>query len=271
MESLKGKIKGWLPESALNGLRNIQDGIRRFPQDVEAYLHPLRQDTMRRLRYFHSRYEGKRCFIVGNGPSLNRTDLTKLRDEYTFGMNRIFLMFEELGFATTFFVSMNDLVIEQSVNDIRNLEIPKFVNWRARKWLEPQDNLYYLYATYAGPIFAKDARHRLWEGATVTYVSLQLAYFFGFSEVILIGVDHSFATKGEPNATIVSEGDDPNHFHPKYFGKGFRWQLPDLETSEFAYSMAKQAYEKAGRRVLDATVGGKLNIFPKVDYESLFK
>ena len=178
MGSFKEKIKGWLPESALNGLRNIQDGIRRFPQDVEAYLHPLRQDTMRRLRSFHNRYEGKRCFIVGNGPSLNHTDLTKLRDEYTFGMNRIFLMFEELGFATTFFVSMNDLVIEQSVNDIRNLEMPKFVNWRARKWLEPQDNLYYLYATYAGPIFAKDARHRLWEGATVTYVSLQLAYFF---------------------------------------------------------------------------------------------
>jgi hypothetical protein len=34
--------------------------------------------------------------------------------------------------------------------------------------------------------------------------------------------------------------------------------------------MARQAYEKAGRQVLDATVGGKLTIFPKVDYDSLF-
>jgi hypothetical protein len=34
--------------------------------------------------------------------------------------------------------------------------------------------------------------------------------------------------------------------------------------------MARKAYEKAGRQVLDATVGGKLTIFPKVDYTSLF-
>ena len=34
--------------------------------------------------------------------------------------------------------------------------------------------------------------------------------------------------------------------------------------------MARQAYEAAGRRVLDATVGGKLLVFPKVEYESLF-
>jgi len=73
-----------------------------------------------------------------------------------------------------------------------------------------------------------------------------------------------------PNTTGQAEGDDPNHFSAAYFGKGFRWQLPDLETSEMGYRMARQAYEKAGRRVLDATIGGKLDIFEKVDYLSLF-
>jgi hypothetical protein len=34
--------------------------------------------------------------------------------------------------------------------------------------------------------------------------------------------------------------------------------------------MAKDAYENAGRKVLDATVGGKLEVFKKIDYESLF-
>ena len=38
-----------------------------------------------------------------------------------------------------------------------------------------------------------------------------------------------------------------------------------------AYTMARQAYERAGREVIDATVGGKLTVFPKVDYNSLFK
>jgi hypothetical protein len=86
----------------------------------------------------------------------------------------------------------------------------------------------------------------------------------------LIGVDHNFVTQGTPNATVVSAGDDPNHFSPGYFGKGFRWQLPDLEGSERAYRLARDAYAQAGRRMLDATVGGKLTIFPKVDYRALF-
>ncbi|MBN2147597.1 MAG: hypothetical protein JW726_09420, partial [Anaerolineales bacterium] len=98
----------------------------------------------------------------------------------------------------------------------------------------------------------------------------QLAYYMGFQEAILVGVDHNFQTKGPANQAIVSDGDDPNHFAPNYFGKGFKWQLPDLEGSERAYHLARQAYEGSGRRILDATVGGKLTIFPKVDYQSLF-
>jgi len=270
MKKIKTRLKSWLPEPALNLFRNVRDGMKRFPEDIEAYKNPVRRDSMRRIKEYRNRFHGERCFVIGNGPSLNRTDLSKLRNEFTFGMNRIFLMFEELGFSTSFFVSINDLVIEQSAQEIQNLEIPKFVSWRSKTWLKPQDDLFFLYTTYAGPKFARNATRRLWEGATVTYVSLQLAYFFGFSEVILIGVDHNFATKGAPNTTITSKGDDPNHFHPKYFGKGFRWQLPDLETSEIAYTMARNAFESTGRRVVDATVGGKLTIFPKVDYESLF-
>jgi hypothetical protein len=92
----------------------------------------------------------------------------------------------------------------------------------------------------------------------------------GFDEVILIGVDHNFTTKGEPNKTVVSQGDDPDHFDTRYFGKGFRWQLPDLDTSEIGYRMAKQAFEQDSRRIVDATVGGKLTVFEKVDYNSLF-
>ena len=128
----------------------------------------------------------------------------------------------------------------------------------------------FLHTTYTGPTFARDIRKRLWEGATVTYVALQVAYYMGFDEVILIGVDHNFTTKGKPNQTVVSQGDDPDHFDARYFGKGFRWQLPDLETSEIGYGMAKQAFEQDSRRVVDATVGGKLAVFEKVDYNRLF-
>ena len=92
----------------------------------------------------------------------------------------------------------------------------------------------------------------------------------GFNEAILVGVDHNFVTQGTANQAVISQGDDPNHFAPNYFGKGFKWQLPDLAGSERAYTLARDAYSHAGRRILDATVGGKLTIFPKVDYLSLF-
>jgi len=270
MANVKETLKKILPKSAQNILRNTRDGLQRLPEDYEAATHPWRRAVNARLRPMRDQYKGKRCFIIGNGPSLRDTDMRKLRGEYTFGMNRIYLMFPELGFETSFFVSINDLVVEQSAADIQQLSMPKFIAWHAHRFLQPAENMFFLHTTYTGPKFARDITGRLWEGATVTYVALQVAYYLGFSEAILIGVDHSFATKGKPNTTVISEGDDPNQFNPAYFGKGFRWQLPDLDTSEVGYAMARAAYESDGRRVLDATIGGKLAIFPKVDYNTLF-
>jgi hypothetical protein len=263
-------LKENLPDPILSTIKNGRDFISRLPEIPDAYFHPWRCESIQKLQQYENKYQGERCFIIGNGPSLRNTDLTKLRKEYTFGMNRIYLAFPEMGFPTTFFVSINDLVIEQTAADIQDLKMPKFVSWRSHQWLKPSQDLFFLYTTYTGPKFSKKAIGRLWEGATVTFIALQLAYFLGFKEVVLIGVDHSFATKGKPNETVVSQGDDPNHFSSKYFGKGFRWQLPDLETSELAYRMAKVAFEEDGRRVLDATVNGNLTVFPKVNYDRLF-
>ena len=267
---MRETLKKHIPENMMNAARASRDWFNRLPEDLSASFHPWMRDSRQKLQAYHDRYEGKRCFVIGNGPSLKNTDLSRLSGEYTFGMNRIYLMFPELGFPTSFLVCVNDLVIEQTVGDMQHLQIPRFLSWRSRKWLQPAPDLHFLHTTYTGPKFARNATERLWEGATVTYVCLQLAYYFGFSEVILIGVDHSFVTKGKPNTTVVSEGDDPNHFHPGYFGKGFRWQLPDLDTSEIAYSMARHAFEKDGRRIVDATIGGKLTVFPKVKYDDLF-
>ena len=235
-----------------------------------ATFHPARRSSINRLADLKNSHVGKRCFIIGNGPSLKRTDLSRLRTEFTFGMNRIYLAFAELGFSTTYYLSVNSLVIEQCAADIQALSIPKFLSWRSRDLIQPTKDMVFLHTTYTGPKFAEDARGRLWEGATVTYVALQLAYHFGFNPVILIGVDHNFSTKGRPNITVVSQGNDKDHFDPKYFGKGFRWQLPDLETSEEGYRMAQDAYKRAGRQIYDATIGGKLEVFPKVEYDNLF-
>jgi hypothetical protein len=280
MSTLQDHAKGQMPPAIWDAARRSWYALIRARQWPAARLHPWRRASIRQLGRFKDIHRGRRGFIIGNGPSLKRTDLSKLKDEITFGMNRIYLLFPELGFSTTYYLSINDLVIEQCRDDILSLPMPRFLSWRSRRFFQDLNGeqmklhldppLMYLHTTYTGPRFAGDATKRLWEGATVTYVSLQLAFYMGFEQVILIGVDHNFSTKGKPNTTVVSQGEDRDHFSGNYFGKGFRWQLPDLETSEKAYRMAREAFNRAGREVLDATVEGKLTVFPKVSYESLF-
>jgi hypothetical protein len=280
MSTIPERVKPYIPPTMWNSARSGWYGIYRASLWPGAMFHPWRRKSIHTLERYRNIHAGERCFIIGNGPSLKKTDLTYLSNEFTFGLNRIYLMFPELGFSTTYYLSINSLVIEQCADDILSLQIPRFLSWRSRDFIKDALNedqelpsnppLSFLHTTYTGQKFAHNAGGRLWEGATVTYVAMQLAFHMGFKQVVLIGVDHSFSTKGKPNTTVVSQGDDPDHFDARYFGKGFRWQLPDLETSEVAYKMAREAYASDGRQVLDATVGGKLTVFPKIDYDSLF-
>lgn len=243
----------------------------RLRNEIEWNLGAKRRASTRRLRALKDTHKGQRCFIIGNGPSLNRMDLSPLRDEVTFGLNRIYLLFPRIGFHTTYLVSVNELVIEQSAREIEPLPMPKFISWHARDDIRFTDDMMFVRDTFDGTLdFSKDPTRQIWEGATVTYVAMQLAYYLGFQKVILIGVDHSFVNTGDPHKIVVSGGADPNHFDPNYFGKGYRWQLPDLETSEQAYRLAREHFEADGREVIDATVGGKLEVFPKVDFQTLF-
>ena len=246
--------------------------LRCLKENVLMHAHPRGRENLRRLSALRDAYRGRRCFVIGNGPSLRKTDLVKLKQEVTFGLNRIYLLFPELGFHTTFLVAINRLVLEQVSDELLAFPGPLFLPWssRANVAAAPATNLHFVQTDCGRPSFTGDSRRTLWSGATVTYVALQLAYHMGFEQVILVGVDHSFTTQGPAHQEVISQGDDPNHFSPRYFGKGFRWQLPDLETSERAYRMADKAYRAAGRQVLDATVGGQLQVFPKVEYSSLF-
>jgi len=227
-----------------------------------------------RLSRYKNRHAGERCVIIGNGPSLNKMDLSFLRNEITFGLNRIYLGFEKWNFMPTYYVSVNQLVLKQNMREILKIPVPKFLGLGSLPFIPDAENVIALKTVglpIGGvPVFLKDPREGIWEGFTVTYVTMQLAYYMGFSEVVIIGADHHFVTSGPANQEVISAGEDPNHFHPEYFGKGVRWHLPDLHNSEVSYRVAKIEFESAGRRIIDATVDGKLSIFPKADYKELF-
>jgi len=234
---------------------------------VRSFWHQWRAQRLKKFKDIH---KGERCVIIGNGPSLRKMDLAFLSKETTFGLNRIYLLTEELNFDISYFVVSARLVMEQFAEEIQNrVHCPKFVAFRGRKYFAPDDSLSFFNELW-GWGFPADITYGLYGGHTVTYAAMQIAFYMGFEEVILIGVDHNFVAKGQPNSDAVMEAPDMNHFSPTYFGKGVRWQLPDLEGSEIAYRVAKVAFEKNGRRILDATVGGKLTVFPKVDYRAYF-
>lgn len=235
----------------------------------------------RRLRNFHNAHVAQRAFILGNGPSLNKCDLTLLRGEFTFGVNSIFLNYENMGFHPTYYVVEDVFVAEDRAEQIDNYQGPSakfFGNYLQycidnsfdTIWL----NVRFRYDDYPGfPHFSKNALRMLWTGGTVTYLCLQLAYYMGFSKVYLIGFDHSYKIPSDAqisNTEILSVSDDPNHFHPDYFGKGYRWHDPRVDRMEKAYASAKKVFESDGRRIYNATIGGNLEVFERVDYHSLF-
>jgi hypothetical protein len=233
-----------------------------------------RQNRLR-LAKLRDRFSGRRAFIFGGGPSLKRTDVRLLNDEVTIGSNALFLIFREMGYQPTFLTVEDRLVAEDRANDLNAIRGPsKMFPRDLRSFLfSDSDTLYLNFVRhYEGfPRFSENFDDVVYWGGTVTMLNLQLAFHLGCDPVYLIGFDHEY--KVPPNlesVVITSDRLDENHFHPDYFGPGFRWHDPRLDRMELGYEVAKRHFEAAGRRVFNATSGGKLEVFPRVEYDSLF-
>jgi len=199
---------------------------------------------------FKNKHAGQPCIIIGNGPSLKNVPDAFLDKYPTFGANRIYLRYQP-----TYFVAVNPLVIEQNKADIAALECEKFLPGQFGIECHSLVSL-------SRKAFSFEPDVWIYEGHTVTFVSMQLAYYMGFETVLLVGVDHRFEYQGNPNEQRLLEGDDPNHFDPNYF-KGQQWNNPDLERSRQAYQMAENAYRKNGRQIVNLTEGTALDVFEK--------
>jgi hypothetical protein len=225
---------------------------------------------MNRFDHLKNRHQGERAVIVANGPSLNNMDLSFLRHEHVIGMNKIYLGFKKFRFYPRYYVAVNAKVLQQASQEIKALNCVKFISRRAKQFI-PENALTYHIETQTPPArFCKDISLGVHEGWTVTYVALQIAYYLGFEEVIIIGMDHRFEYSGQPNESRILKGDDPNHFCHDYFGGGQEWDNPDLQRSEESYQLARIEYEKVGRRIIDATLNGACSVFEKEDYRKVF-
>jgi hypothetical protein len=126
-------------------------------------------------------------------------------------------------------------------------------------------------------VFSTNALWGVASGWTVTYHMMQLAYYMGIKELYLLGMDFSFqlppkrvetGLAGGYGTSLESVG-ERNHFHPDYRKPGELWALPDLAMQLRAYSLAKETFESAGRKIYNASRATKLEVYPRISLEEV--
>jgi hypothetical protein len=252
-----------------------------FPARLPVEDGPLDADSIERMRSLRNRHRGETAVIIGNGPSLNETELELLTDVPTFGVNAIFLANERFPKPITYYVVEDTAVFRDNLPAIKACEAEwKLFPAMYRRSFSPAEVdehtvFFRMNAGFYGrrtgtvchPRFSLDAAQRVYCGQSVTIVNLQLAHWMGFQRVVLIGMDFTYRIPDDAErdgVRIVSRSDDPNHFHPDYFGAGKTWHDPRLERVLVNYHLADEIFRATGREIVNSTEGGKLDVFPRM-------
>jgi hypothetical protein len=202
-------------------------------------------------------------------------DLGRLRGEITICCNAFFLAYSRIDWRPTLYTVEDSLVCEDRKDSLKALEGSiKIAPFDLHPHLDGGGFVFSNFIrSYPGfPRFSFDLLNRCYWGGTVTYMNLQLAAFLGCNPIYLIGVDHSYRKDfkiDKVGAVWTSREDDRNHFDPSYFGKGTRWHDPCVDRMEVAYRKAKVVCEKRGIKIVNATIGGQLEVYPRGEFESI--
>lgn len=236
----------------------------------------------KRIARYKNKYAGQRCFIVANGPSLRVEDLNLLqeRGEITFAMNRIYKLFDQTSWRPTFYVCEDELIAGGQQLEIEALPAAeKFLPIEIHWWhnINIQDACYF-HLNYKDAErypwgFSTDCAHQIDCRGTVTCSCMQLAAYMGFSGIYLLGVDHNYRVTIDINGNTVT---DPNQ--KDYFCEGYDADIKDVVVHDMgnntrAYMDAKAYCDTTdGKTVIyNATRGGKLEVFQRVDFDTLFE
>lgn len=251
----------------------------------------------KKCKEIEGNFSGQRVFIIANGPSLNKTPLYLLKGENILCFNRINLMLERLNFTPNMYMVVDDLLGSDMVDEIKEMisitehsffprvqfgtNITNF-----KKFYGNNPKIKYLY------IHSKQLTSNTFEetikkgfpwtiiGRTVTVAGLQTMMHLGFSEIYIVGLDMNYVLHksstiiGASHAIQSDKDDDPNHFDPRYFGKGRKYHQPveDTVMSMFnSFEILSAFAKKNGYRIYNATIGGKVECFERINIFELLK
>lgn len=236
----------------------------------------------RRLKYLKNKYKGERCFLIGNGPSLTPEDLHAIRHEYTFGTNMVYKIFDQTDWRPSFHCVSDSIYATNLGQELYDkVKSPLFtIEKTFRKMDKKPDN-----TTYVACLPSERYRVRgdllsyVMVKATVLSLAAELAFHMGFKEIYLLGVDCT-----NPHAA-------GGHFIENYSSKEVaeadlsriktRMKSTNVSTKEIGEHIIDRSLEvykrlntyakKHGIKIYNATRGGNLEIFPRVDFDSIEK
>ena len=251
----------------------------RFRQPYEA-AHFEKTTYGRRISSCQNQFAGKRCFFIGNGPSLQAEDLTRLHEsgEITFAFNRIYNIFDNTPWRPTFYISQDEKMLSGCVDVVNQLPLPvKFIPIQLH-WYYGIDIHNALYFNMTGQTsedpqmyyFSDDVSHTVYNSSTGMYTAAQFAAYMGFSEIYLIGVDHHFQISRNNKGEIVVDNSVKDYFSDKYNQDKSQLYIPNTEKSTLTYIAMKKHCDQRRIKVYNATRGGKLEVFQRVDFDALF-
>lgn len=240
-----------------------------------------------RIQQYRNAHEGDRCFIIGNGPSLTAADLEKIRGEKSFATNRIYLMYDKTEWRPTYFICQDRQLVRSLFDFYSKCKEKVFLGYHAL--YEYGINLpnvdYFLTDNrdanrlVSRLDFSEDVSSYVIDGGSVTYSAIQMAAYMGFKEIYLLGVDHNFSHTLDKNRRIVKHNDvKEDYFDSRYKDafkqfeeKGKIYAAPDKELMDLAFEASKKYCDENGIVIKNATRGGKLEIFERVDFDSLWE
>ncbi|BCC32333.1 TPA: 6-hydroxymethylpterin diphosphokinase MptE-like protein [Bacillus cereus] len=217
-----------------------------------------------KLKGFKDKHKGERCFIVATGPSLKLEDLEMLKNESTFSMNSIVLSYEDTSWRPTYYGIQDLRAYEKLKEAISNANMPYTFCGISTKKLSPP----ILGDFIAYPLnlldhngtklkhftkFSDDAFSVIYDGFTITYSLMQLAVYMGFKEIYLLGVDCNYTEKGKNYLKDYITQTD--------FNAGYLMAQ--------SYKVAQEYAEKNGVKIYNASRGGKLEVFERVNFDEL--
>ena len=92
----------------------------------------------------------------------------------------------------------------------------------------------------------------------------------GIKEIYLIGVDHHFHVSMNDKGEIVVDPTAKDYFSEAYNQDKENLYIPNTDRSTLTFVAARKYADAHGIKIYNATRGGKLEVFERVGFESLF-